>query len=66
MKASTGHEIVGEFEMQPPNTALHPISDTQEITIRCEGYVPVERSFTPRQLWLGAPLGRVIVQPGGR
>jgi len=66
MKATTGHETVGEFELQPPNTVSRPISDTQEITIRCEGYVPVERSFTPRQLWWGAPLGRVIVQPSGR
>ena len=65
MKASTGHEIVGEFELQPPHTNFNPISKTHEITIRCEGYQPVERTFTVRQLWWGAPLGQVTVQPVG-
>ena len=61
MRVSTGQDIDGEFERQPPNTPLHPISETHEITIRCDGYTPVERTFTLRQLREGADLGTITV-----
>jgi hypothetical protein len=61
MRVSTGQDIDGEFEAQPPNTPLHPISETHEVTIRCDGYTPVERTLTLQQLREGADLGTMTV-----
>jgi hypothetical protein len=62
LRAYTGEKISGQFENQPPHTDLHPISETQEMTVRCDGYAPVTRAFTVKQLWWGAPMGTITVE----